>query len=176
MCEDGASTHTVVHSDADHIRTCHLYVQEVVMEDEWGEPASSDAVKSYKVVDIRDVTVAFKPPQPSPVKEGSTDGTGRPEEAGIKRSHSQEPAVGNNHSTGATEPKKPKLDGAAKSGKGGNETILTLLLLKIQKGNFANLVWQLRSQFVSYRTTEVFLNKFVCNFFFCLTGCYLHKV
>ena len=97
------------------------------MEDEWGEPASTDAVKSYKIVDIRDITVAFKPPQPSPVKEASADGTGRPEDAGMKRSHSQEPAVGNNH---ATEPKKPKLDGAAKSGKGVNKTILSLLRLR----------------------------------------------
>ncbi len=95
------------------------------MEDEWGEPAASDAVKSYKIVDIRDITVAFKPPQPSPAKDASGDGTGRSEDAGIKRSHSQDPAVGNNHVTGATDPKKPKLDGAATSGKGGNETILT---------------------------------------------------
>jgi hypothetical protein len=85
VCDDGAATHTVVHSDTDVVRTSHIFVREVDVDDGWNDDATSDTAKSFKIVDIRDMTVAFRP-----VKDAS-NASQKSEEtsSSVKRSHSQ---------------------------------------------------------------------------------------
>ncbi len=55
VCDDVSTTHSVVENDGDTITTCSIVVRQIENVDEWGE-----TTKSFKIVDISDVSVAFK--------------------------------------------------------------------------------------------------------------------
>ena len=92
VCDDVSTTHSVVNSDVGNILTCHIVTRQIDNENEWG-----DVSKSYKIVDIRDVSVPFRQENNDVTSEGT-----------VKRNHSQSEDGATND--GASDAKKLKVD------------------------------------------------------------------
>ena len=65
VCEDGPVPPPV---GIDTIKTCHIYLRQVDAEDPWGDDTSG-AVKTFKIVDIRDINIPHKSSTPAQVSD-----------------------------------------------------------------------------------------------------------